>query len=247
MGTKQAQKIEIYSCSRLHLSLFSMHATGLRINGGIGFAIESPSINVTASPSHDCSIKDIRHKGLTQEAKSRLKKALDNARKIYSLKYGVSITISGDAGANYGFGTGTAVRLSCLEALILANNMKVSDAELVSVSGRGGTSGIGVNTYFTGGVVVDIGISKKNGTHVPSSQALDVVEPPLVLQQRNMPNWDFGICIPLHIPSLTKEEEILFFEKECPISEIEAHKALYLSITGIFASICENEDRKSVV
>lgn len=235
-----AEGLNIQCSSRLHLSLFSMHDTGLRINGGIGFAIESPSITVQAQPSGACVVNDNRKEGLSIEAKDRLLSALKVVRSRYSLELGVRIDINGDAIANHGFGSGTAIRLSSLEALMRINRNELSNNELACLSGRGGTSGIGVNTYFTGGAVIDLGIKNTNSTHRPSSLVGNIT-PPLVLQQLDMPNWDIGICIPSNIKPLTKKQEEEFFEKVCPIRESEVHKSLYHSIMGILASIYEND------
>lgn len=233
-------EVQIKSNARLHLSLFSMHDTGLRINGGIGFAIESPSIIIKANTSEQFTIDDRREFGLTNGAKEILIQSLEKAHDSYTLNHKVSIEISGDAVAHHGFGSGTAIRLSCLEALMILNNVELTNSELIRLSGRGGTSGIGVNTYFSGGVILDLGVKNTNSTHKPSSISKNSLSP-FMLQQADMPIWDIGICIPKKIKPLTHEQEIEFFNKTCPISESEAHKALYHSVMGVFASICEND------
>ena len=234
-------KVEIQSNARLHLSLFSMHDTGLRINGGIGFAIEAPSIVVTASPSKKFTVSDNRDFALSEEAQIRLINSLETSYNLYSLDQPVAIDIYGDAIANHGFGSGTAVRLSCLEALMIMNDLDVSNSELVRLSGRGGTSGIGVNTYFSGGIILDLGVRNTNSIHGPSSLSEVNIGSSLVLQKHDMPDWDIGICMPLSIPSVSREEEIEFFKKTCPINENESHKALYHSVTDIFASVYEHD------
>ena len=161
------RKLKIQSNSRLHLSLFSMHDAGLRINGGIGFAIELPSITVKVTPSERSTIFDGRKIGLSRDAERRLKTALENAHNHYSLNHYASIEISGEAIASHGFGSGTAVRLSCLEALMIINGVEPSNSELVRLSGRGGTSGVGVNTYFSGG---DRKSTRLNSSHTDISR-----------------------------------------------------------------------------
>jgi beta-ribofuranosylaminobenzene 5'-phosphate synthase len=220
-----------------------MHDTGLRINGGIGFAIESPSITLNAKPSHSCVVNDNRKLGLSSEARNRLLNNLEVALSRYSLQKAVMIDISGEADANHGFGTGTAIRLASLEALMCINGNELSNKELIHLSGRGGTSGIGVNTFFSGGAVIDLGIRKPNSTqrpHRPSSVVRSIISP-LVLQRYDMPKWNIGICIPTNIESLTKEQEENFFNEICPIKESEAYKSLYHSVTGVMASICEKD------
>lgn len=64
-------------------------------------------------------------------------------------------------------------------------------------------------------------------------------DPPLLLQQTSMPDWDIGICIPHHIKALTEQEEIAFFDQTCPIPESEAHKIMYHAVAGAYAAAKE--------
>jgi beta-ribofuranosylaminobenzene 5'-phosphate synthase len=217
-----------------------MHDTGLRINGGVGFAIESPSLTLNARPSYSFIVNDNRKSGLSNEAKNRLLNSLETALNHYSLRQAVMIDISGEAIANHGFGSGTAIRLASLEALMCINDHELSNNELIDLSGRGGTSGIGINTYFSGGAVIDLGIRNSNSKHRPSSALLNIT-PPLVFQRCDMPEWNIGICIPSNIKPLTRVEEEEFFNKICPIKESEAYKSLYHSVMGVMASIYEND------
>jgi len=240
----QNKEFEISCNSRLHLGLFSMHENGVRINGGIGFAIELPEIRVQIKPSSEFSIHDFRKKGVSGSAVNRLLEKLENAYKKYSLHSFVSIEITGDAESNHGFGTGTAIRLASIEGLMLVNNKEISNDELVKLSGRGGTSGIGINTYFSGGLVIDLGRLNDGQKKQPSSQVKDNVNYPLLLKQSIMPDWSVGICIPSNIASLNEEEEKRFFDKTCPISEFEAYKTIYHSLMGVYASV--EEGTKSI-
>lgn len=215
-----------------------MHDSGLRMNGGIGFAIDSPSIIIEANITEKCTVNDKRKYRLTNEANDKLIQSIEEACNIHSLSHGVSIDISGDALANHGFGSGTAIRLSCLEALMILNNVEVISSELVRLSGRGGTSGIGVNTYFSGGMIIDAGVIKSRYDHKPSSLSTSN-SPSLVLKQFDMPDWDIGICIPENIKPLTHKQEKEFFKNTCPIKESEAHKALYHSVAGVCSSILD--------
>lgn len=221
-----------------------MHDTGLRINGGIGFAIENPSLDIYIKPSRSFIVNDNRKFGLSVEAKNRLLSSLICALNNYSLHKAAKIDIFGEAIANHGFGSGTAIRLASLEALLYINGIKLPNEELIRLSGRGGTSGIGINTYFSGGAIIDLGIRRSNRiskrVHKPSS-AISNITPPLFFQRHEMPLWNIGVCIPLNINPLTKRQEEEFFKKICPIKESEAHKSFYHSIMGVMASIYEKD------
>ena len=238
----QRSRVEVIVSSRLHLSLFSMCLNGPRVNGGVGFAIQSPCLNVSASISDSMKVLDVRVHGLCKIAEEKLTIFLATVKREFKLDQAVSIIIvEGTSPAHHGFGTGTSIRLACLEALFLLNNQKISDAELVNISGRGGTSGIGIHTYFEGGLVVDLGRKNNGALHTPSSQACESFDAPLLLQQVSMPEWNIGICIPSHIKALTEDEEMIFFKKTCPIPESEAYKAMYYAVAGVYAAVREND------
>jgi len=63
-----------------------MHTEGTRVNGGVGFAVESPSISVTASLSDKLIIKDMRPVGLCNKKRSILLTSLSEVVKKYELQ-----------------------------------------------------------------------------------------------------------------------------------------------------------------
>jgi len=153
----------------------------------------------------------------------------------------ISVDISGSANIHNGFGTGTSIYLACLEALMLINAHPTNDSALIQSSGRGGTSGIGIRTYFHGGLVVDLGRQSDGKRLQPSSLAEAETCLPLLLQRTTMPDWNIGICIPTHIRSLTSKDEMLFFEETCPIPENECHRAFYHGVAGVFSAVQEQD------
>jgi beta-ribofuranosylaminobenzene 5'-phosphate synthase len=66
-------------------------------------------------------------------------------------------------------GSKTALLLSMIEALSLLAGCDLSPSKLVELSGRGGTSGVGVSSYFSGGMIFDLGRPNDNLPFVPSS------------------------------------------------------------------------------
>lgn len=140
--------------------------------------------------------------------------------------------------AHSGFGTGTAISLACLEALHLLNDLKPTPAELINASGRGGTSGVGIHSYFSGGFVFDLGRKASNKSHAPS-HTIKNSEPPLLLEQRSMPDWEIGICIPSNIPHKSQAEERDFFKRTCPLTAEAVYATTYHAIFGLYAAIRE--------
>ena len=106
------------------------------------------------------------------------------------------------------------------------------------MSGRGGTSGVGIHTYFTGGFVYDIGTKADTKAHLPSSYTAPKNIPPLLLREA-YPFGDITFIYPNYSTKTYGEDEYNFFLKSTPIPDMEAQKACYNSIFEITASLID--------
>jgi beta-ribofuranosylaminobenzene 5'-phosphate synthase len=213
-----------------------MDANGYRQNGGIGFSVSEPRATVSVSPASEFSLNDSRRWPLQPAEQTRLLSVAQNFAES-----SVQIEISGDMPSHYGFGSATGIRLATLEAITKVTGKTIDRAGLVRASGRGGTSGIGVTTYFDGGFVFDVGVKNTRTTLLPSS-ALEGVRPsPLVVKQLKMPEWKIGLCIPSGIPPQTEEQEIAFFKRACPTVAAATTETLYHVVYGAVASVHDQD------
>lgn len=237
-GRKSACVITVQS--RLHLTLLAMHSGEYRSNGGIGFAISAPTCELTTVGSPRFSINDARSRPLSTEELNRLLVTLEIERERQRFASAVDISISGAMPTHSGFGSSTAIALACIEALHRANDSVPTASNIVSASGRGGTSGIGVHTYFSGGCVLDLG--RPAGSHaLAPSHKLSNTSPPLLVDQLQMPDWDVGICIPRSIECKTQAEEEAFFARTCPVPSLAVYETLYHVMFGLYAAIRERD------
>lgn len=234
-----SEHFSIKASPRIHITLIGMDNEGYRINGGIGFSINEPSIILDFSPAHSFECIDCRSFPLADDEISRLHDVLEKERVRLQFKSNLSIKIHGEMFTHFGFGSGTAIRLSCMEALYYANGVVPNNDEVLSSSGRGGTSGIGINTYFSGGFILDLGRKSDTSSHHPSHMSENRLSLPLFMQRINMPDWDIGIYIPTDISPKTEIEEVEFFNRTCPIPSKEVYETLYHSIFGVYAAVLE--------
>jgi len=232
--------IKIKIPTRLHITLISMHDKGYRQNGGIGFTIDAPSLEIHFKQSSTLSIEDTRVEGFTRDEKKRILDILNTTSLKMSFDFRYEAIIKGNVPTHMGFGSSTAIRLALIEGLYLVNNRDYTQEEVVKSSERGGVSGIGIETYFGGGFVFDMGRRYKSD-FAPSS-AMETREKtlPLLCKRVNMPQWQIGICIPSIKPKTEKEEKS-FFNKICPIAEEESYKTLYHASYGVLASVMEGD------
>lgn len=225
---------------RIHISLISMHADGPRVNGGIGFALEDPKGILSFNTSDRFALNDRRTTPLTGSELEQLEAVLSETQSSLNLKHNVQVLLEGDMLTHYGMGSGTAIRLACLEALLTLNKRNATKHELIRYSNRGGTSGIGINTYFDGGFVFDLGAKNQQTGLLPSSRVRRP-ELPLLLDALDMPDWKVGLCIGKTLETKTQQEEADFFERTCPISAHGSYELLYHSLFGVYASLREND------
>lgn len=233
------KKLQIKSFSRIHITLIGMNDDGYRINGGVGFSISTPSLNCTFQESANFEIFDDRILKFSELEKSRLVFILSEVKNNYNILKSISCNIIGDVLPHYGLGSNTIIYLSCIEALLIVNDISYDYNLIVALSKRGGTSGIGINTYFDGGFVFDLGI-KNNLQHLcPSSIADRKGSLPLLIKKCESPKWPIGVCIPKYISNKSEQEEIDFFKSNCPIDKVYIERILYEVLFGVTSAVIE--------
>jgi len=216
-----------------------MHYGEYRINGGIGFAIKSPFNDLTFTSADQFEINDRRLDPMNLVEQRRIISILEAERLQFKFDAAFKVNIEGNMFTHSGFGSGTAITLACFEALHLLNNNPITQETLIQTSGRGGTSGVGIHTYFNGGGVFDLGRPIDNMQHLPSN-LVQTRHLPLLLDQFVMPEWDIGICISRNIPNKSQNEELEFFKRTCPISADSVYETTYHTLFGLYAALKEN-------
>ncbi|WP_448250276.1 beta-ribofuranosylaminobenzene 5'-phosphate synthase family protein [Thalassotalea agariperforans] len=226
---------------RLHITLIAMHACSFRKNGGIGLSVNS-GCNLTAKKSLTTSIKCngfVNNPRKLSEIETLVNKISINRN--FTNK--AEITINGDIYFHSGLGAGTAITLACIEAAFIINNIDYEISDIKSLSCRGGTSGIGVNSYFCGGFILDLGHVADNTEHKPSSFVANH-KLPITLNQVPFHFENLFFILPLEPPLVYGENEKEFFDNNTPIKENKAHEICYLSIFGVLASVIERDLNK---
>lgn len=228
--------IEVFP--RLHLGLLSMHDGAPRINGGIGFSIDSPSCTVTACRGAGVRIVDHRTYPLAEAEQDQLRQRLNLAADELGLSPNVEITIQGKMLTHIGLGSGTAIRLAAIESFCLLYGQQPDRKLLITLSGRGGTSGVGISAYFDGGFMLDLGRSMQHSGFGPSSTRSNVPKP-LSLPSITMPDWPLYLCVPKGLAPKTQAEEVAFFDSVTPLPPESSFYAAYEAIFGVYGSVAE--------
>ena len=234
-------KIKVFP--RIHITLIGMNREGYRINGGIGFSMASPTLDLRFEPVGAISVLDKRNQGFSKNELTRLDNHLNKVMKDKHLAEGFHCVIEdSQIHSHFGFGTSTMVYMSCIEALLIINKREYTNDDVVNLSGRGGTSGIGIITYFKGGFVFDAGVTNNAVRDLAPSSCFKGGDyrKPLIFKNISLPEWEMGICIP-PIQSKTEDEERAFFDESCPIEQEAVQSILYESVYGISSSLLEKD------
>lgn len=227
--------------SRVHLTLIGMGEQSYRVNGGIGFSIKGFDLKIFVQKENSITISDKRPKGLSSDELLELALKAESIQKKLNLKNSVNFVIEGGPSCHTGFGTKTSTLLCLVESLLHINNINADRETIIGLSGRGGTSGIGINTYFDGGFVFDMGRKSLDKIFNPSSSYEEVSFKPLLLKKIDMPNWGMGICIPKNIQGPFGSAEKDFFKKTCPIPKEDVYETLFHSLFGCTAAVLEKD------
>ena len=225
---------------RVHLGLVSMHRRAPRRNGGIGFAIEGPEAEIRALEADQLVVYDDRPHPMPPSELDQLSLCLERFVSSHGLARRAAIRIGGDMRTHVGMGSATAIRLGAIESLALLNQARIPADRLVAASGRGGTSGAGVNTYFSGGLVCDLGRPNDGTPYAPSSQ-IAPTRPPLALPVVTMPSWPVLLCIPRAVAPKTQQQEIAFFERTTPLPAAASFEASYIALFELYAAAAEGD------
>ncbi|MGZ2430443.1 beta-ribofuranosylaminobenzene 5'-phosphate synthase family protein [Rhizobium redzepovicii] len=235
------QILEIEINPRIHLGLISMHSGAPRKNGGLGFAIQGPTANLTIGTAPEFQISDNRRLPMNLEEIESLRLRLIEIRSQLQLPKATSTVITGEFLTHHGMGSGTAIRLASIEGLLALNERPYSTQELIRLSGRGGTSGVGISTYFDGGFVFDLGVPTGKSLEFAPSSIVTSAPSPLQLCRQPAPNWPLGLCLPRKCRPKTQQEEVEFFRRVTPLLAENSHEATYVALFEILSSLMEGD------
>jgi beta-ribofuranosylaminobenzene 5'-phosphate synthase len=217
-----------------------MHSRAHRKNGGIGFSVTDPAVTIDLKAGNILSIRDERRHPFSTVELDELHRLVEETVASRTSPADVTITITGSMRTHVGMGSGTAIRLAIIEAINLYIDEVMPRERLIALSRRGGTSGIGTTTYFSGGLTLDLGRLNDTSPIVPSSQSVRGFSP-TTLPPIEMPDWPLCLCVPNAIQSKTREEEAEFFSRTLPLSAAASYHACYDAVFGLYASVQDRD------
>ena len=140
-----------------------------------------------------------------------------------------------------GFGSGTQLALGIAQAVNMLYQFGLNVRELAQVVGRGGTSGIGVAAFDTGGFIVDGGhrYPEQKASFLPSSAVGDIPPPPILLRY-SFPELPLLIVMP-NCSRIYGDAEVELFRTLCPQPEWVAQKLSHILLLQILPALIEED------
>lgn len=214
------------------MTLIDLNAELGRVDGGIGLALEEPCIEINAEKAD----------GINADGplKERAESAAKGVIGALGIEGGIKIKITGAYSQHVGLGSGTQVGLAAGMAVCRLYEKDVSVIELAKIIGRGGTSGIGVSAFESGGFILDGGHSiKEKSDFLPSSASKAAPAP--VLARHDFPDWKIAIVMPKEGGDFSGTREVEIFQKFCPIPIGEVERLSRLILMKILPSVLEED------
>ncbi len=239
----------ITSPSRLHFALIDLNGELGRVDGGIGVALNEPSLKIEVSAvDNEVELEENPEEvvSILERIRSRIEPPL---RRNYRIK------ILRKLPSHVGLGSRTQLSLSVAKAISVLENRNYNVEELAKLVGRGGTSGIGTAAFAKGGFILDGGHlfrkseagvkeekeSERTKTNFLPSSASKVPPPPILFQHAIPENWFFVVAIPEVKRGAHGLEEIEIFQRYCPIKSSEVEKICRITLMRILPSVLEKD------
>lgn len=158
---------------------------------------------------------------------------VDDVYRRFKTRFDISrhhVTVHGGPGRHRGLGSHTSLAMATTVLLSHYHDLNLTNAEKIELSGRGGTSGIGVHGALLGGLIMDEGrkFPEQKRTFAPSSQSRPLGHPHLKNRWQLPRNWRV-VIVANPGRGLSNQAEKDFFLQHCPIPRSETNSILRLS------------------
>lgn len=235
------REVVVEAFARVHIGLSDLGRTTRRAFGGCGFAISHPVVRLAARPARAMDLHGMEH--LDEPGRADVLRVMDNLAAYSGREIGASISLGAPIRQHVGLGSKTATLLAVLQSVNELLELGLEPRELQLVSGRGGTSGVGIHTYFEGGYAADAGHAQETVDQLHPSSRQSPESIPALLTRASFPgHWTVWLLMPPG-QRIAGEHEVAFFEKATPIPGDEVLKTLALIHHGVTPAVLSDDIR----
>ena len=233
---QERRRVIVQTPSRIHITLTDLAGDLGRVDGGVGIALEEPSILVEAERGEALTVRG--------EGADRARAAALGAMESFGLG-GADIRIRSFYQQHVGLGGGTQLAMAVAKALCELYGRSPPAREIAKAVERGGTSGIGVAAFEGGGFIVDGGHSfgpgREKVDYRPSSASPGVAPPPVIMRAEVPRDWRFILAIPNLPKGAHGRHEADVFGAFCPVPKEEVAELCREILVGMMPAVMTAE------
>jgi beta-ribofuranosylaminobenzene 5'-phosphate synthase len=223
--------IEVVTPSRLHITLIDLNGSLGRVDGGVGLALGYPSVKINAREAAQLSVSG------NTTFENRIKRAAAAILTQHDIE-GVAIEVVEEYPAHIGLGSGTQVTLAVGMAISELYDLGLTPTAVARLTGRGGTSGIGVAAYERGGFIIDGGHKGKTA-FLPSSASGKYGPAPTIVRH-DFPDWTIVLATP-NLRGASDAREVDIFKQNCPLPLVEIQELCHVILMEMLPAVVEQD------
>jgi beta-ribofuranosylaminobenzene 5'-phosphate synthase len=232
--TLTAKLMHIIARPRIHVSLADMGFASLRAFGGVGFSIEQPLTVFQFEYYSGIEIDGLEV--LDEEGRADLAQVIERMTNDRAELHFRAV-LKAAPPQHVGFGSKTALALALIAGVNAFGSIGWSAEQMQKLSGRGAASGVGIHSFFSGGVIWDVGHRADAARQLlPSGSTTVTGIPPLGAHIPFPSAWRVLLLLPVERP-MTGEEEMKFFVENAPVPRIEALSTMAALYHGVLPAI----------
>lgn len=232
--------------SRLHITLIDLNGVYGRIDGGVGLTIDDPGLHIEAEPCENdlntiFSKSSQKIPGLVEDYSKKIEVAASKVMTAMNYVGGFNFNVDAAFSPHSGLGSGTQLSLAVAKLVTKLNGDDLSAFELAKIVGRGGTSGIGVESFENGGFIIDGGHKSNEKKNFLPSSASSASPPPIIARYNFPEDWKIILTIPNVERGVSGSKEIDAFQTYCPIPLVDVEKLSHLILMKLMPSVLESD------
>lgn len=233
-------RVIVEAPSRLHLGLIEMSGSLGRVDGGIGVALEMPSTLLEARMGGETLVR-----GGDPAARERVREIAEKIAIHLGVPWRGEITLHRAIAPHVGLGSGTSLALSTAAALFRLAGRPFTVRSLATLTGRGGTSGIGTAVFEHGGFVIDGGHSFGPGRSKedfrPSAASRGVYPAMTIVRHQFPEEWSIVLALPKVQPGASGAKELDIFRAGCPVPAREVQEICHEMVVRMLPGLVEKD------
>lgn len=239
------------SAARLHIGLIDMHGGLGRVDGGIGLALNEPSLLLEVyeggkeSAGEDASLWSPEVTGGDPWSRDVVERAAKAAGAVFHPPLPLRFRIRETVPTHCGLGSGTQLALATAAATARFAGKDEDAATFATLTGRGGTSGIGTAVFRGGGFILDgghrFGPGREKETFLPSRASRGVRPAVPVLCHPFPGDWQVLLTVPTLPEGFSGEREKDFFRANCPVPAGEVSEICRRILVQVLPGVVEHD------